>query len=287
MGCWGMGITQSDEYLEIYDRFIEEYDEGKEIAAIKKDILDEYLSQFEADDGVLHDVYFAIGKAEWMCGGISDEILNKITQIIESGANIEFYRELEATEKDLKQREKNLNSFLATLSTPRDKARKRKIPVEKYVAPMPTPNLPEFTKGDIFAYKIGDKYRAFCLINRAKFATTYAAYCYVWTRFFDEIPTLETLADDYVLPLGYFTVETFPPMEKLIYVDNYPEMINLGKVIYPHVINEVWKPATWAIAKEENLYEELPISLYMKLSEVLHKLDKLRETARQKEKEKS
>ena len=42
MGCWGMGITQSDEYCEIYERFMEEYDEGKPLSDIKKDILDEY-----------------------------------------------------------------------------------------------------------------------------------------------------------------------------------------------------------------------------------------------------
>jgi hypothetical protein len=80
MGCWGMGITQSDEYCEIYDRFMEEYDEGKPLLDIKQDILDEYLEEFDEDDGVLHDVYFAIGKAEWMCGGISDEILDKIIE---------------------------------------------------------------------------------------------------------------------------------------------------------------------------------------------------------------
>ena len=39
MGCWGMGITQSDEYCEIYERFMEEYDEGKPLLDIKQDIL--------------------------------------------------------------------------------------------------------------------------------------------------------------------------------------------------------------------------------------------------------
>ena len=60
MGCWGMGITQSDEYCEIYERFMEEYDEGKPLIDIKQDILDEYLEEFDEDDGVLHDVYFAV-----------------------------------------------------------------------------------------------------------------------------------------------------------------------------------------------------------------------------------
>lgn len=36
MGCWGMGITQSDEYCDVYERFMEEYDEGKPVFNIKK-----------------------------------------------------------------------------------------------------------------------------------------------------------------------------------------------------------------------------------------------------------
>ena len=102
MGCWGMGITQSDEYCEIYERFMEEYDEGKPVADITKDILDEYLDEFEETDGVLHDVYFALGKAQWMCGGISKTIYNRVRQIIENGDNIIFFQELESTETYLK-----------------------------------------------------------------------------------------------------------------------------------------------------------------------------------------
>ena len=28
MGCWGMGLTQSDDYCEVYEDFMERYDEG-------------------------------------------------------------------------------------------------------------------------------------------------------------------------------------------------------------------------------------------------------------------
>lgn len=153
MGCWGMGITQSDEYGEVYDRFMEEYDQGKPLSHIKQDILDDYLMEFEEDDGILHDVYFAIGKAEWMCGGISEDIFQRISHIVASGANIAFLRELEATERDLKQRQKNLEKFLSTLSVPRGNTKKRKIPTEKYV-PQATYKLPQFRLGDVFAYEV-------------------------------------------------------------------------------------------------------------------------------------
>ena len=55
-----------------------------------------------------HDVYFALAKAEWMCSEQSELVLDRVKEIIESGANIEFYRELNATEKDLTLRQRNL-----------------------------------------------------------------------------------------------------------------------------------------------------------------------------------
>lgn len=274
MGCWGMGITQSDEYCEIYERFMEEYDEGKPLLDIKQDILDEYLEEFDENDGVLHDVYFAIGKAEWMCGGISDEILEKITQVIHSGANIEFYRELEATESDLKLRKKNLDKFLSALIIPRGKTKKRKIPTEKYIK-IEKPKLPSFKCGDIFAYEVDGKYRILCFISRGKFCATYASYAYVWRNLFDEIPSIRDLMNDYVMPLGYFTVENFPDINKLQYIGN-EENLNKLDITYPGIFFDIWKPATWMIAKEENLIETIPLSMCRKLSDCFQKLSEIK-----------
>lgn len=67
MGCWGMGISECDEYLEVYDNFMEEYDNGVECSAITAAILSKYHAEFDDEDGVMHDVYFALAKAEWMC----------------------------------------------------------------------------------------------------------------------------------------------------------------------------------------------------------------------------
>ena len=274
MGCWGMGITQSDEYCEIYERFIEEYDEGKPLSDIKKDILDEYLEEFDENDGILHDVYFAIGKAEWMCGGISAEILSKITQIIDSGKNIDFYKELEASKSDLKLRQKNLDKFLSSLAVPREKARKRKIPTERY-QPIEKPKLPPFKCGDIFLYEVNGKYRLLCLISRGKFYSTVATYCYVWQRLYEAIPSIDDLVNELVIPLGYFTAETFPNMENLKYFGNIPDLAKLNITI-PGVFCSQWAPATWAVAKEENLSEEFPAELCMRLSDCFKKIHKLK-----------
>lgn len=274
MGCWGMGITQTDEYCEIYERFMEEYDEGKPIVDIKQDILEEYLEEFDENNGVLHDVYFALGKAEWMCGGISKDVFEKITHIINTGANIEFYRELEATESDLKVRQKNLEKFLSTISTPRAKVKKRKIPTEKYVR-VEKPKLPQFKRGDVFAYKVNERYRLICFITRGKFYTTYASYCYAWADLYEKIPTINELENKFIIPLGYFTIDTFPDMEKLIYIDNYPEMLQLD-LTFPKILHKPWERATWAIAKEDNLLETYPLELCARLSECLQKIEELK-----------
>ncbi|MBQ4104135.1 MAG: hypothetical protein IJC90_06710 [Clostridia bacterium] len=274
MSCWGMGITQSDEYCEIYERFMEEYDEGKPLADIKADILEEYLEEFEADDGVLHDVYFALGKAEWMCGGISDDIFEKIKQIIESDANIEFYRELEATEKDLKLRKKNLEKFLTAISLPRGKIKKRKTPVEKYVK-VEKPKLPAFHCCDVFAYNVQNKYRIVCFVTREKFFNTYASYCYAFEKLYEKLPAIDDLRNEYVIPLGYFTVGNFPAIEKFKLIGNMGEFQKLN-VTFPYVIYDKWKPATFAIAKENNLTEEYPHDLCLKVSDVIKKAENLR-----------
>ncbi len=160
MGCWGMGMAQTDEFCEVYDNFMEEYDEGKPVAEITAGILAKYHAEFDDNDGVLHDVYFALAKAEWMCKEQSEFILARVKEIIETKANIEFYRELEASEEDLKLRQRNLQKFRAMLQTPREKARKRKK------APASEKALPPVEIGDCFAYKYKDGFRVICILER-------------------------------------------------------------------------------------------------------------------------
>lgn len=160
MGCWGMGITQSDEYCEVYESFMEEYNAGKEVPDISARILNEYHSEFDDDDGVMHDVYFALAKAEWMCCAQSDMILSRVKDIISSGKNIEFYRELEASESDLKKRKKSLDKLLESLLVPRAKPRQRRTdPLDRIV------ELPPLEIGGCYAYKYEDGYRVLVVLD--------------------------------------------------------------------------------------------------------------------------
>lgn len=163
MGAWGMGIAQSDEYCEVYENFMKQYGDGAEVSAITSNILAEYYKEFDENDEVMHDVYFALAKAEWMCCAQSEEILVKVKEIIETDANIVFYRELEATEPHLKLRRKNLQKFWETLQTPRSKPRKRIKDTSDKVK-----EFPPVQTGECYSYKFNDGYRVTVILDRYK-----------------------------------------------------------------------------------------------------------------------
>lgn len=275
MGRWGMGIAQSDEYSEVYDRFIEEYDEGKPVAHIRRDILSDYLEEFDPADGVMHDVYFALAKAEWLCGGISEDLLKLTERIINEGENLGFLRSLEASEKDLRARQRHLEKFLSGLLVPRAKPRARKIPEEKYVPrPLPAP-LPQAQCGDILCYLHEGSFRAFTLTKKDRFMRQPALFCYAWRKKFDSVPDFEQLLKEDFVPLGYFNGERFPDLNKISLIGNFPVINELGRW-EAHSISKMWRPVSCAWANEELLQTEYPEEVCISLEEALSIAERLK-----------
>lgn len=201
-----MGLTQSDEFLEIYDDFMSEYDEGKPVSEITDGILNQYHKEFDDNDGIMHDIYFALAKAEWMCCELSDRILTRVKAIIDSKANIEFLRSLEASEKDLREREKALNKFLNTIIVPRKAPRKRQRP--KNVIK----ELPEYHIGECYRYKFDNGYRVFVVLDRKKpIGFREMMFCAILCRTFStkELCDIEFLSEK-VLLHACFAGEDFP-----------------------------------------------------------------------------
>ena len=260
MSCWGMGITQSDEYCEVYERFMEEYDEGKPVSFITRDLLEEYFDEFDPEDGVLHDVYFALAKAQWMCGGVEADILSKVQTIIQSDANLVFLAELEADEKDLKQRKRNLDKFLSGLLTPRSTVRKRKKPESSWVPPKKTVPLPKLSGGDVVVYPHGERWRALLVIYTQKDRELgKSAACFVWNQVFDEIPSMDVLWRTPGLILGRIGGEAFPKDFQIIEKIHSGSMGLMGR-IYP-----AWDAYITQPAQPHQLYRALPYNLCVPL----------------------
>lgn len=146
MSRWGMGMTSSDEFMDVYESFMERYDNGENVKDISESVLHEYLEEFSYDDPILCDVFFALAKAEWMCGEQSREILDKIDEIIEKDTEITFLRELGATESDLKKRKMTVNKFRESLNVPRESPKKRK--------PIQAAPCADLDKGTCFWYTV-------------------------------------------------------------------------------------------------------------------------------------
>ena len=49
MGCWGMGMTQSDQFMEVYEAFMDEYNEGASVPDITHKILDQYRRNYSKE----------------------------------------------------------------------------------------------------------------------------------------------------------------------------------------------------------------------------------------------
>lgn len=54
MSAWGYGIKQSDEFMDVYDEFLESYIDDADAIEIYRSILNEYQREFsDADSGPL------------------------------------------------------------------------------------------------------------------------------------------------------------------------------------------------------------------------------------------
>ncbi len=209
MGVWGAGITQSDEYCEVYDSFMEKYNAGESVEAITDGILKEYLSEFDPDDGIMHDVYFALAKSQWMCGALSDTIMGIVKDIIQNGKNMEFLKELDADDRFLRDRKKNLDKFLSSLETPRKTARKRKIPPKER-------HLPPANIGDVFSYKGETGLRVVVVLDiwdKTHWREGY--FCCILDKEYQHKPVIAELATEKIGQIGVYVAEEFLPASKI------------------------------------------------------------------------
>lgn len=124
MGAWGTGISSNDTYADVYEEFIDLYNDGLEVPEITKKLIDENQDTINTPEDA-SNFWFAIANGQWECKALDKEILSKVEIIIQSGEDLRVWKQLDASEKDLKAREKVLNKFLLKLLSVKDKPKKR------------------------------------------------------------------------------------------------------------------------------------------------------------------
>jgi hypothetical protein len=146
MGTWGTGISSNDIYEDINYEFFELYNQGMEVSAITEKLIKENKELIDSHEDQ-NNFWITIAKSQWECKSLEPKVLNRIKDIVESGKDIELWKELDASTSDLTKRKKVLDSFLEKISTKKKTSRKRKVKKSRNAI---------FEKGDCLAFKLND-----------------------------------------------------------------------------------------------------------------------------------
>lgn len=221
MGTWGTGISSNDTYGDVYDQFFELYNAGKEVEEITDIVTKQNWELLEMPDAV-NDFWFALAKAQWECNELHSEVFCRVKEIVESGRDLEVWRDLGASESDIGKRKKVLEKFLISLQVERPKAKKRKKKVIRE---------PIFRKGDCLTYKISDKNYGASLVLEAEYGTENGFNLIAVTRINQpEKPTVDEIKNASVLIKNFEKWDDAPEVE---WLDNYKskEVINFVEVV--------------------------------------------------------
>ena len=146
MGTWGTGISSNDVYEDINYQFFELYNQGMEVSAITEKLIQENKELIESNEDQ-YNFWFTIANSQWECKALDPKIQNRIKNIVDSGKDIELWKELEASQSDLTKRKKALENFLDKITTEKKTARKRKVKKSRDSI---------FEKGDCLVFKLSD-----------------------------------------------------------------------------------------------------------------------------------
>lgn len=146
MGAWGTAISSNDTYADIYGEFFDSYNDGLSVEEISRKLISDNKEIINDPDDE-NNFWFALAKAQWECKQLDKSVFERVRQIIETGQDLEVWRQLDADEKDIKKRKAILDKFLIDLQTERTKAKARKKKIIRE---------PVFEKGDCLAFKLAD-----------------------------------------------------------------------------------------------------------------------------------
>lgn len=125
MGHWGTGISSNDTYMEVYEAFFFYYNRNKSIDEIKSK-LREHFKDVLSNSLTSNEYWFAMAFALWECKSLDEETHATVQEIIKERKDLEVWKELGASEADLKKRTSVLEMFLDKLSSEKSQAKKRK-----------------------------------------------------------------------------------------------------------------------------------------------------------------
>lgn len=144
MGFWGTAISSNDMFLDVYNDFFLNYNEGLEVNEISQKLIQNYQDELNSEE-YSTNFWFAMAKSQWECKALEKETFLKVQSIIENNIDIKIWEDFDASKSDLKKRKLVLDKFLNSLKIEKEKPKARKKTKIRQ---------PKFSKGDCFTFKL-------------------------------------------------------------------------------------------------------------------------------------
>ncbi len=125
MGNWGSGVSSNDTFEDIKDEFFKLYNEGFEPTEVTQKLVNSNQEIVNEKEDA-NNFWFALALCQWECKALETDLLKRVTKIIESGNDIELWKELGAEKSELAKRQKALDKFLEKLNSEKKNPKKRK-----------------------------------------------------------------------------------------------------------------------------------------------------------------
>lgn len=188
MGTWGTAIKSNDTSADIYADFFDLYNDGKEPTEINKKLISD-------NPKGENDFWFALALALWETKSLPTDILEKVRKIIKSESDLKLWKELDASESDIRKRKAVLEKFLTKLESEKPKAKARKKKKTKD---------PIFEKGTCIVFKLENGNYGGAIVLSSDLETGYGYNLIVTTRLnqlskptLDDIENSEILINDF------------------------------------------------------------------------------------------
>jgi len=125
MGAWSTSILGDDFASDVHSDFMDAYNDGADLKAIRASLEQECSNEVaDPDEGPVF--WLALAKAQWDCGALEADVLERVKQIVERGLGLDRWADEPA--RDLVKRKKVLTEFYTKLQTPRlNPKRRRKL----------------------------------------------------------------------------------------------------------------------------------------------------------------
>lgn len=113
MGTWGTGINDNDTACDVHSDYISLL-KTHSVEITRQKIAAHYKSKINSYEES-NNYWLALASAQLDTGTLQADVIEKVTTIIETGTDLELWKELKATEQDLEARKETLNAFLIQL----------------------------------------------------------------------------------------------------------------------------------------------------------------------------